>query len=227
MRLRGASPFALLAGALVLVACAGNPPPKRGPQLRQVAQPGEIVAVELAFARMAREEGQRAAFLHFAAEEALLFTPAPVRAKEWLQGNDLPAEGLAWQPHRVWSSCDGSLAAAGGAWQAADGSFGDYITVWQRQEDGSYRWVIDEGGTLEQPLEEPQMVQAEVAECDPAPQVSAVDPAADRPGGAARDRTLSWTIQPGEDGSRRLVMRLWNGSEGEAVLSRTYPGPAR
>src|SRR5690606_29429218 len=96
------------------------------------ADPGKVVAAEIAFARTAQEKGQWTAFAEFAADDAVMFVPAPVKAKDWLKGQRDPAEAVRWQPHQVWSSCDGTLAVTRGAWQRADGSTGYFTTVWQR-----------------------------------------------------------------------------------------------
>ena len=97
------------------------------------ADASAVVAAELAFARAAQEKGQWTAFAEFAADDAVMFVPEPVNAQAWLKGRANPPQAVRWQPHQVWSSCDGSLAVTKGAWQRPDGSVGYFTTVWQRQ----------------------------------------------------------------------------------------------
>ena len=40
----------------------------------------------------------------------VMFTPQPVNAQAFLKGKANPPVAVRWQPHKVWSSCDGSLA---------------------------------------------------------------------------------------------------------------------
>ncbi len=210
-----------LCGALLLAACSSGPKGPRGDLgrlLRPIAEPGQVVAAEFAFARAAQEDGQWTAYADLAAEDAVLFVPQPVNAKQWLKGRGNPPQAMTWRPHRVWSSCDGSLAVAQGVSRLPDGSAGYFTTVWQRQENGAYKWTMRGGGRLEAPMDEPEMVQTEVATCAPRPAPSASDTDAGGPGGASRDRTLSWSAQVAPDGSRIFSLLMWDGEERNEVL---------
>lgn len=191
------------------------------------ADPGKVVAAELAFARTAREKGQWTAFAEFAADDAVMFVPEPVKAKDWLKKQRDPAESVRWQPHRVWSSCDGTLAVTKGAWQAADGSAGYFITVWERQRNGEYKWVMDQGDTLAQPLEEPEMIGTEVADCrSPAtpPPVARVPGPGDS-SGRSRDGTLAWSVIVEEDNSRSVEVRYWDGKNWQFAIAEQVAAP--
>ncbi len=176
---------------------ADGPPPDGGGRAGEVpggrnsyANPSAVIAAELAFARLAREKGQWTAFRETAAPDAVMFADggAPhggvevmVLAQPWLKTRANPAVPLAWQPHHVWSSCDGALVVSSGAWQrgAAQGWF---TTVWQRQDKGGYKWVFDHGDVLVQPLAAPDMIAATVADC-PAAQRRAGPPPTEARGG--------------------------------------------
>ena len=159
--------FAVALLALAVAACAAGPSARDryARVLTPTASPSRVVATELAFARLAQEDGQWTAFREYAAEGSVMFVPEPVDARDWLKNRANPAQAVAWQPHHVWSSCDGTLAVTRGAWQRADGSVGYFTTVWQRQRDGEYRWMLDQGDVLERPLEEPEFVRTDVADC--------------------------------------------------------------
>src|SRR5690606_35236327 len=107
----------------------GGPCAREGARFRR-ASPGEVVAAELAFARLAQEKGQWTAFLGTSTSDAVMFVPQPVNAHEWLRRQSNPAEAVRWQPHQVWSSCDGTLAVTKGAWQRPDRSVGYFTTGW-------------------------------------------------------------------------------------------------
>lgn len=86
------------------------------------ANPGGVVAEELAFARLAQDKGQWTAFRETATKDAVMFAPQMVYVQEYLKDRANPPQAVKWQPHQVWSSCDGSLAVTRGAWQRPDGS---------------------------------------------------------------------------------------------------------
>ena len=181
------------------------------------AAPSRVIAAELAFARAAQDKGQWTAFAEYATEDAVMFVPQPVNAQEWLRKRANPPQAVRWQPHQVWSSCDGSLAVTRGAWQRADGSVGYFTTVWQRQakdKDG-YRWVLDQGDALGEPLVVPEMIEAKVAEC---PQPMQHDVVILEPpqctaqgcsgGGRSGDDTLEFHYQTRPGGARTFTVSM-------------------
>lgn len=179
-------------------------------RLLPVANPSAVIARELEFARAAQEKGQWTAFREFAAEDAVMFVPQTVIAKAWLTNRPDPAVSVTWQPTEVWSSCDGQLVVSHGAWQRP-GAVGYFTTIWERQPGGGYKWILDHGDTLTEPLAVPDMIPAHVAECpaDRRPQrLGAVAapkmPDLANPGGVSLDGTLAWTVSVEPDGSRNL-----------------------
>lgn len=215
MKRRAASLALTLTGALA--ACASPGDGRSNRTLRPTANPSAVVATELAFARAAQEKGQWSAFRDYAADDAVMFVPQQVVARDWLKQQANPAQAVKWQPYAVWSSCDGSLAVSKGAWQRADGKVGYFTTVWQRQRNGRYKWVLDQGDTLAQPLPEPEMIAAQVADCSRAAPPE-IPPAAGRTVGWSDDKTLQWTVQVKPDNSRSFAVKRWTGSGYEEVL---------
>ncbi|MFZ1743475.1 MAG: hypothetical protein WAT93_11495, partial [Pontixanthobacter sp.] len=164
---KSAAALALLS---MLTGCAGGPRDMSRDRIDRAlrgapgqAQPGSIVAAEMAFARTAQEKGQWTAFREFAAEGAVMFAPGPVDAQTWLKQQSNPGQAVQWQAHEIWMSCDGSIAVSKGAWQAPDQTNGYFTTVWQRQMNGEYRWLLDQGDTLAVPLTEPDLIRTTVA----------------------------------------------------------------
>ncbi|MBS7670871.1 hypothetical protein [Croceicoccus gelatinilyticus] len=220
--------------ALALAGCAAGGPSRGGPggpDLKPIAQPGDVVAAELAFASMAQEEGQWTAFREYAAEDGVMFVPELVNAKDWLKKRENPAQSVAWQPHEVWSSCDGSVNVTRGAWQRPDGSTGWFTTVWQRQKDGEYRWLMDHGDTLTKPLTQPDLIDAHVADCPELPWppaqelLEAVPGNGEFFGGSSDDRTLRWGGRVDQWGGRIVTVDVWDGGQFQRVLHQTVAPP--
>lgn len=181
------------------------------------ANPGAVIAAEVAFAQLAQAKGQWNAFRTTATKDAVMFVPQMVLAQVWLKDRAEPATAVNWQPHQVWSSCDGSLAVTRGAWQRGEQS-GWFTTIWQRQQNGSYKWIADQGEELPMPLDAPEMIVAKVADCPPGyrgsrqkrkdvkGKVQLGDPA--YRAGQADDGTLSWEVRVAPDGARNFSVSL-------------------
>jgi ketosteroid isomerase-like protein len=197
------------------------------------ASPGKVVAAEIALSQLARRKGQWKAFRETAADDAVMFVPQPVEARQWLKSQPEPAAPMAWQPHEVFVSCDGSLAVATGPWQASAGSAygaqGTFITVWRRHKKGEYQWVMTHADDRSAAPGASDMIRSSVATCErgarpPAATTPTIFPAGTR-GGWSADRTLGWTVTVAADCSRTLNVSLSRGAGKplEAVLERTVP----
>ena len=182
------------------------------------ANPSAVITGEISFARMAQEKGQWTAFRATATKDAVMFVPQMTYAQDFLKGKPDPAQAVKWQPHQVWSSCDGTLAVTRGAWR--DGAKAGYFTtVWQLQKNGRYKWVLDQAEELPMPMDAPDMIVAKVADCPPgynarrSPKVKdfkgnppPLDPA--RRTGQSLDGSLSWDVTVSPQGARRFVVSM-------------------
>ncbi len=209
---------AALALGLLLLASATQAEDKRGPSRNSYANPSAVIASELAFAQAAQDKGQWTAFAEAAAPDAVMFTPQMVYAQAWLKGRANPAVAVKWQPHEVWSSCDGSLMVSHGAWQGGKAN-GYFTTLWQRQKDGKYKWILDHGDALKEAEPVPEMIAGHVADCPErglrpaaAPMVrvgkgtskalAPLDPA--KRSGKSDDGSLTWEVTVDPSGARNL-----------------------
>ena len=230
---------ALTFAVLAATALAASPAQAQNRTRTPPANPSAVIAAEIGFARMAQEKGQWTAFRTHAAKDGVMFVPQMVLAQDWLKNRADPPQAVNWQPHIVWSSCDGSLVASHGAWQGPSGA-GYFTTIWQRQKKGEYRWVLDHGDTMAFPLDAPAMIQANVAECPsrdelrerarllrerrkakPAP----FDPA--RRAGESDDGSLAWEVTVTPEGARSVSVN-WRkeGAMGPALLQSVEAPPA-
>ncbi|HEX8483326.1 MAG TPA: DUF4440 domain-containing protein [Allosphingosinicella sp.] len=108
----------------------------------------EVVNAERAFARAARTDGVNAAFLRYSAPDGLVFQPGPKLARAALQARPIPPIALDWWPTYAGIAVSGDLGFTTGPYVAGSGArkgHGWYFTIWRRQPDGSWRWVIDHG----------------------------------------------------------------------------------
>ena len=243
----------------VLAGCAGQRNPSSAelpgirervlrqdmPRLPAVGDPTKVAATDIAFARKARDEGQWTAFAEYSAPGALLHgRSGPFDARAWLATLTNPAQSVRWWPTAVWASCDGSLAVSFGRSLDPEGIVGSYVTVWQLQDDRSYRWIYDTG-TPDDPQPPPRpadvaadpdtivvdaltAIDGKVAECSrgaqmpPAPEPVAAD-GTRHGGGESADGTLRWRWEHQADGARRFAAHWLRDGTWQQALEFTVP----
>ena len=202
------------------------------------ANPSAVIAAEVAFAQLAQAKGQWTAFRSTATKDAVMFAPQMTYAAAFLKDQTDPVAAVKWQPHQVWSSCDGTLAVTRGAWQSPAGASGYFTTVWQRQKDGKYKWVLDQNEALPFPMDPPEMIAAKVADCpagyrpgraakpkDFKGPLPALDPA--RRTGRSLDGTLGWDVTVAPTGARRFVVAMTSGGQSVTVQDLQVEAPAK
>jgi len=152
----GAGIFASVALALVVgtSGCATNsatPGPASGAEVER------LLRADKAFCALAQKRGAAEAFRTFAAEDAVCFPigEAPVRGRaailEWMSSG--PKGEMKWTPMTAEVARSGDLGYTWGTYefrgQGDDGQplvrHGKYVTVWKKQADGSWRFVLDIG----------------------------------------------------------------------------------
>jgi len=121
-----------------------------------------MVDTERAFAKMSEDRGVRPAFLAYIADDGILFRPFAVNGKQWFKEHPAPASEkrplLSWQPTFADISLATDMGYTTGPWQfKADindekpVAWGNFLTVWKKQADNSWKFVIDLGISNPQP----------------------------------------------------------------------------
>jgi ketosteroid isomerase-like protein len=112
----------------------------------------KLVQTEQSFAKYAAENGTRAAFLKFLADDGIIFQPKSVNGKEFWIARPESKSLLSWSP--IWAdiSSNGVFGYTTGGWEfraeGKDGvptAFGEYFTIWRRNQDAEFKAVIDIG----------------------------------------------------------------------------------
>ena len=118
----------------------------------------KLVDTEHAFAAAAAAKGTRSAFLEYLADDGLVFTPDSTNGKAFWTARTTSPSLLSWAPNYADISSNGILGYTTGNWEYrakgkddAPGAFGDFITLWLRQPDGRYRFVVDIGVSHDKP----------------------------------------------------------------------------
>jgi len=136
---------------LTMIVCLG--------QVQAQSALQEMVKTEQAFSKMAEEKNTRDAFMAFIADDGLLFRPGAVNGKKWMIEHPVPPPKdtdkkplLAWQPAFAGMAASGDMGFTTGPWEAKEDikdekpqAYGHFVTVWKKQADGSWKFVVDLG----------------------------------------------------------------------------------
>ena len=133
---------------LTMIVCLG--------QVQAQSALQEMVKTEQAFSKMAEEKSARDAFMAFIADDGLLFRPGAVNGKKWMIEHPVPPSDkkslLAWQPKFAGMAASGDMGFTTGPWEAKEDikdekpqAYGHFVTVWKKQADGSWKFVVDLG----------------------------------------------------------------------------------
>lgn len=197
-------------------------------QVSAPSTPQTAVDAERAFAADAQKDGQWTAFRRWAADDAIMFDPKPVNAQVLLKPLKDPPKAIMWAPAKSFVSCDGQVAVNTGPWTRPNGTIGYFTTVWRKQPDGGWKWIVDHGDGLAQPRSVGETVRERKASCSkPAPGLGrAPCPREFRcDHGQSSDNTLSWGWLVRADGSRDLDVVLWDGEQYETVIDDHVAAP--
>lgn len=107
--------------------------------------PAPVVAAERAFAADGLDLGVQASFLKHSAPEAIVLAPEPMLAHA-LFGQPKPkGPPLVWWPLWAGISRSGDLGFTTGPYSYDGKLEAWYFTVWSKQPDGSWKWLMDAG----------------------------------------------------------------------------------
>src|SRR5437763_11976627 len=165
--------FALLLAALLAASASAQLPPLPTGDKNFPAALAPVVEAEHAFATYSIGRGMKEAFLRFAAPDGVVFRRGPVNAIEgWTQTNPAPTGLLTWWPTYADVSRAGDLGWTTGPYEFRENPSDKepagtvhFATLWRKQPDGSFKFVLDFGihhaapSTAETTLQYPPTIQ--------------------------------------------------------------------
>lgn len=112
-----------------------------------------VVEAEHAFAQYSIDHGMKDAFINFAAPDGVLFRRGPINAIEtWKNRNPAPTGLLTWWPAYADVSIAGDMGWTTGPYEFREkptderpAGTGHFFTIWRRQSDGTFKFVVDLG----------------------------------------------------------------------------------
>lgn len=110
-----------------------------------------VVQAEIAFAAQAEQAGTGVAFVNHSTPTALVTDGGKwANAQQvWKGRPSKPGSHLAWHPVLADASQSGDLGYTTGPWTSYQNNqpqtAGEYVTVWRKQPDGTWKFVVDMG----------------------------------------------------------------------------------
>ncbi|MGO4570606.1 YybH family protein [Microvirga sp. 2TAF3] len=123
----------------------------------------QLIDADKAFNEMAQQDGMGKAFIAYSAENPTMIRPGnmPLLGKSELVDafSKVPGSPLSWEPLKAEIAQSQDLGYTFGRYKVRDGgeikSHGVYVTIWKKQPDGSWKFVLDGGGTTPQEVQKP------------------------------------------------------------------------
>ncbi len=147
---------------LVLAACVESSP--QTASVDSTAEREVIMDTDRAFSRRSEEVGSAQAFAEFLTHDALMLPHGanPVTGSDSIQElmTAGPEYSLVWEPRNADVAASGDLGWSWGEYTATsvsnDGqttiSYGKYVSIWRKQEDGSWKAIVDIGNQSPAPV---------------------------------------------------------------------------
>ncbi|QRM29450.1 DUF4440 domain-containing protein [Microvirga sp. VF16] len=118
----------------------------------------QLIEVDLAFNAMAQREGTGKAFIAFAADAPVLIRPGSMpllgRSAFVEAFSQVTGSALSWEPLTAEIAASQDLGYTFGRYRIREGgetkAHGVYVSIWKKQADGSWKFVLDGGGTTPQ-----------------------------------------------------------------------------
>lgn len=133
-----------LAAALVLAACAHQPPAMEAPT--------SLAAAETAFAAHSVREDMRAAFLAAFADDGVMVRGGWTVANAFLANRPAPPIVLEWRPQYVEVAASGELGLSTGPSKITSKqkpetppAYGQFVSIWRRAPGGPWKVEVDLG----------------------------------------------------------------------------------
>jgi ketosteroid isomerase-like protein len=156
--------FILVAGILVIVSFLSriNYAAEKDEPENSNSTKDELIRTDKEFSEKSVKEGIPAAFIFYSADDVILMRDKhfPIVGKKELVNfyskiKDQNAK-LVWFPVKAEVSESGDLGYTFGNWiyyttDSKDSSYGNYVTIWKKQKDGNWKFILDGGNSTPGP----------------------------------------------------------------------------
>lgn len=114
----------------------------------------QLIDADKAFNAMAQREGMGKAFIAYSADDPTMIRPGnmPILGRSELLDvfSRVPGSPLSWEPLKAEISESQDFGYTFGRYRVSEGgairNHGVYVTIWRKQTDGTWKFVLDSGG---------------------------------------------------------------------------------
>ncbi len=114
-----------------------------------------MIDADKAFSKMSREKGMKKAFIEYMDGEGVLLRPNQypligASAIDFLSQISDTSFTLEWEPQKGYIAKSGELGYTYGVYALKPSTadtvlYGTYVSIWKKQPDGSWKFVLDTG----------------------------------------------------------------------------------
>lgn len=113
----------------------------------------QILTADIAFSDLSKKEGMKRAFIEYIDNEGILLRPnhlpiAGANAIDYLSQVNDSGYALTWVPSGAQIAASGDLGFTFGIYSLATKDTtlkGTYVSIWKKQKDGKWKFVLDSG----------------------------------------------------------------------------------
>lgn len=129
--------------------------PKRNNEINPDKAKAQLVQVDMDFSALSAEKGMKNAFLEYIDSNGILLRPgnlpiAGADAVDYLIAQNDTGYTMTWKPKNVDVSLSGEIGYTYGTYELRPKTkdtvlTGTYVSIWKRQADGKWKFVLDSG----------------------------------------------------------------------------------
>lgn len=144
--------FSPLLLALIIFSCKM---PAKKEAVPSVEEKMKMIDADKAFSKLSREKGMKKAFIEYMDGEGVLLRPNQypligASAIDFLSQVNDTAFSLEWEPQNGRIAISGELGYTYGVYALKPSNadtvlYGTYVSIWKKQADGSWKFVLDTG----------------------------------------------------------------------------------
>ncbi len=134
-----------------VASCSAKKDDNKNDQLPKIS----LLEADRSFSQMSAEKGMKNAFLEYIDSNGVLLKPntlpiAGASAIDYLIQQNDTGYTLTWQPHQGIVAESGELGYTYGIYSLKASNadtvmYGTYVSIWKKQQDGKWKFVLDSG----------------------------------------------------------------------------------
>lgn len=138
-------------------ACNSAEEKKVMPETSSIEEREKLLKTDIAFSELAMKQGYKSAMLEYIDSNGVLLRPnsPPIEGADAIDNISMTVDSgfsIKWEPIKAEVSKSGEIGYTYGIYQVVEKQNGDtvsgtYTTIWKKQGDGKWKYVLNSGNT--------------------------------------------------------------------------------